>query len=292
MNKKNSNLIFSFLCALALVFSLTPYKSFAQELLTPEETLWLQSRNNTLVVYPEKGFPPFSYQSSSGTPQGLSIDYIELIAEKIGAKIEYLPARSRFQILEDIKNGKGDLITAIASTKEKETSLYFTDNYITISTVIVVRKDFNEKKVLTVADLTGKKVAVGEGYALAEFLNKNYPRIILEKVTDDEVGLQQLVLGEVDVAVMDIASLSFYLSKQVLSSVKIVGSVGFDYNLGFAVPKDKEILQAILDKGLSQISKTDREILNEKWISVPNQEDNTSLRALLKHSVTRENIYI
>jgi len=143
-----------------------------------------------------------------------------------------------------------------------------------------------------VADLTGKKVAVGDGYALEEFLSKNYPRIILERVTDDEIGLQQLVLGEVDVAVMDIASLSFYLSKQVLSSVKIVGNVGFDYNLGFAVPKDKQILQSILDKGLNQISKTDREVLNEKWISVPKEEDNNSFSSLIKNSITRENIYI
>jgi hypothetical protein len=150
----------------------------------------------------------------------------------------------------------------------------------------------NEKKNLTVSDLTGKKVAVGDGYAVAEFLNKNYPRIVLERVTDDEVGLQQVVLAEVDAAVMDITSLSFYLSKQVLSSVKVVGDVGFDYKLAFAVPKDKQILQSILDKGLIQISKNDRQILNEKWVSILKDEQKDSVYDILVHSFTRENVYI
>lgn len=248
-------------------------KAIAKEgdFLSAEETLWLENRNNTVIVYPEKGAPPFSYQTASGIPQGLSIDYLELIAEKIGFKLEYLPARSKVQILEDIKNGKGDVVPNLAQTKDREEFFYFTEDYLSVSTVIVVRKDYNEKKNLEINDLYGKKVAVGAGYAVTEFLHKNYPRIILEKVTDDEVALQQVVLGEVEAAVMDIASLSFYMSKQVLSSVKVVGNAGYEYKLAFAVPKDKQILQSILDKGLMQVSQAEREMFNEKWIVVPGE---------------------
>lgn len=263
----------AFLLFFSVVNSFVPNaKADENNILSKEEILWLENRNNTIVVYPEKGFPPFSYQSTSGIPQGLSIDYIELIAEKIGAKISYLPARPLSQILEDIKEGKGDVATSLAHTPERENYLYFTDDYISVSTVIVVRKDYNEKKNLNITDLSGKKVAVGAGYAVSEFLRKNYPRIVLDQVTDDEVALQQVVLGEVDAAVMDIASLSFYMSKQVLNSVKVVGNAGYEYKLAFAVPKDKQILQGILDKGLMQISQSERQIFNDKWIIVPGKE--------------------
>ncbi len=277
MDKHFSKFSVYFLLAFLLFFSISPIlvKNVRAEdntLLTPEENLWLKNRNNTIVVYPEKGFPPFSYQSSAGTPQGLSIDYIELIAEKIGAKVSYLPARPLSQILEDVKLGKGDVLTSIARTPSREEFLYFTDEYLSVSTVIVVRKDFVDKKILTLADLSGQKVAVGSGYAVTEFLRKNYPRIVLDQVSDDEVSLQQVVLGEVDAAIMDIASLSFYMSKQVLNSVKIVGNAGYEYKLAFAVPKDKQILQSILDKGLMQISQTDRKIFSDKWIIVPGSE--------------------
>lgn len=256
------------------------------DILNEEERLWLKSRNNTIVVYPEKSFPPFSYQASSGTPLGLSIDYIELIGENLGIKIEYLPSRALSQILEEAKSGKGDVITSLSHTEEREKYFYFTDNYLNIPTVIVARKD-SGKDDITLSNLTGKRVAVGKGYAVEEFLRSNYPRIVLDTVSDDEIGLQQLVLGEVDYAIMDIASLSFYLSKQVLSSVNVVGNVGYSYELSFAVSKDKVILQSILDKGLTQISQNERDILRDKWIITP-EENKKTFSAMLKNTLTND----
>ncbi len=246
------------------------------DILTPQENLWLKSRNNTIVVYPEKNFPPYSYQNSSGIPQGLSIDYIEIIAQKIGAKLEYLPARSLSQVLEDVKSGKGDVVTSLTETKNREDFLYFSDAYVTSPAVIVVRKDREDARSLTINSLTGKKVAIGSKYAVEDFVRTNNPRVVIESVTDDEAGLQQVILGEVDAAIMDITSLSHYLSKQVLSSVKVAGSTGFEYKLAFAVPKDKVILQSILDKGLQQISINDRKIIADKWVTLPSEIESTN----------------
>lgn len=253
---------------------------FAQsKLLTPEENLWLKNRNSTIVVYPEKNYPPFSYQSTSGTPQGLSIDYIELLAEKVGAKIVYLPARPLYQVLSDIKSGKGDVVTSLADTKDREEYLLFTDSYINVPAVIVTRKDYSVKKITTLNDFNGKKVAIAEGHAVEDFIRQNYQRVVIEETTDDEIALQQLVLGEVDAVAIDAATLSFYLSKQALNSVKIVGNTGFEYKLAFGITKDKEILQSILDKGLQQISISDRQIFADKWITLSNVKDDQSLIA-------------
>lgn len=289
MIKNSLNFIFGFLTFLAILV-LPIFSSLAQtrDLLTPEEKLWLSSRNNTIIVYPEKAFAPFSYQSSGGTSLGLSIDYIELIAEKVGAKVEYLPAKSLSQILEDIKSGKGDVVTSIIDSPQKENLFYFTDSYTNISSVIIVRKDSPIKNGVTLNDLNGQKVAVTSSRAIEDFVSKNYPRIIINPVTDDEIGLQQLVLGEVDAVVIDIASLSFYLSKQVLSSVKVVGNTGFDYQLSFAVPKDKQILQSIIDKGLSQISKNERNIFNEKWIVTPEDHNNNNFWSIVGATLTND----
>ncbi len=255
----------------ALVLSCTTATRAEDGFLTPQENLWLKSRNNTIVVYPEKNAPPFSYQTPSGMIQGMSIDYIELIGEKIGAKIEYLTPRSRGQILDDMQHGKGDVALTITPTIPEETDLLFTESYISVASVIVVRKDYPKSSGLSLVDFNGKRVGAVDGSGLQHYVRKNYPRVVLEAVTDDEVNLQQIVLGEYDAGVMDVASLSYYLSKQVLSSVKIVGNSGFDREPAFAVPKDKAILQGILEKGLSQISAEDRAILADKWITLPGE---------------------
>ena len=180
------------------------------DILTPQENLWLKSRNNTIIVYPEKNLPPYSYQNASRTPQGLSIDYIELVAKKVGAKVEYLPARPLYQILDDIKqDGKGDVVTSLSENKERGDFLYFSDIYITSPAVIVVRKDLDKRSDMTLSDLTGKKVAIGDQYAVEDFVRVNNPRVVIESVTDDELGLQKLVLGEVNAVIIDVTSLSY-----------------------------------------------------------------------------------
>ncbi len=264
------------------------------DILTPQENLWLKSRNNTIIVYPEKNFPPYSYQNASRTPQGLSIDYIELVAKKVGAKVEYLQARPLYQILDDIKqDGKGDVVTSLSENKERDDFLYFSDTYITSPAVIVVRKDLDKRSDMTLSDLTGKKVAIGDQYAVEDFVRVNNPRVVIDSVTDDELGLQKLVLGEVDAAIIDVTSLSYYLSKQVLNSVRIVGSTGFEYKLSFAVPKDKEILQSIIDKGLQQISTNDRKIITDKWVVIPNKSSSTNpFISYLKQNISTIVLYV
>ncbi len=267
---------YNFILALVLFLAAFPVFGQTSDLLSPEEELWLKSRNNTIVVYPEKNNPPFSYTSASGNIQGLAIDFIELIAEKIDAKVVYLLPQSRSQVLNDFKQGKGDVVIGVMDTESRGAELIFSDSFVTVPTVIVVRKDFEKRKALTLNDFNGKRVAMVDDSALEEYVKKNYPRVVIEDVTDDEVSLQQVILGEVDAAVMDIASLSFYLSKQVLSSVKVVGNTGLDYKPAMALLPNNTILQSILEKGMTQISTTDRSVLNDKWIITPGEPETES----------------
>ncbi len=263
------------------------------DILSPEETLWLEQRNNTIVIYPEQNNPPYSYQSASGNLQGLSIDYLELIAEKINAKIEYLTPRSRSQIRTDIQAGKGDVIAFSVFDKDKEEYLIFTESYVTIPVVIVVRKDYSKKSGLTLNDFNGKRVTMIDSSVAEVYVKTNYPRVIREPVTDDEVSLQQLVLGEVDAAVMDVTSLSFFLSKQILSSVKVAGNTGLDYEVTFALPKDRTLLQSILEKGLMQISANDRSLLADKWIALPGETlKNEPFLATVTNNLSTATLYM
>lgn len=265
--KSSNNLYIGILLAL-VVFSPIFALANSRDILSKEELLWVEKRNNTIVVYPERNYPPFSYQSPGGNIQGLSIDYLELISEKLGIKISYLNPQSKNQIYRDMLAGKGDVTTG-SEIPTKEKDFIFTESYITVPTVIVVRKDYGNKDNVNLADFNGKRISVVAGSALYDYVRENYPRVVLEDVTDNEVSLQQIVLGEVDAGVMDVASLSYFLSKQVLSSVKIGGNTGYDYKLSFVLPKDKTELQSILEKGLSQITIKERELFNEKWIVVP-----------------------
>lgn len=283
---KDKSILIGMPTLLTALFLCIPISAFAANLvLTPEESAWLQSRNNTIIVYPEKNYPPFSYISETGVPTGLSIDYIKLIAEKIGARIEYLPARPLSEILKDVTLGKGDVVTSLAPTKEREEFLTFTDIYASASAVVIVRNDYKDREAKSFSDFSGKRVAVGNGYAVTKYIQEEYPQVLIVPVIDDEIGLQKVVLGEVDAAVIDIASLSYFMSQQVLSSMKIIANVGFEYNVAFAVPKNKKILRSILNKGITEITPGERSELNKKWMMQSNKN------VAPKESSSFENIF-
>ncbi len=274
----------------SLLFSVS-LVSAKSTLLTPEENAWLKSRNNTIIVYPEKNFPPFSYEEYVGAPVGLSIDYMDLIGEKLGITIEYLQAQPLATILEDIQKGKGDVVTSLAPNDVREAFLLFTPTYTVTDSIVVVRNDYADRTVSTFDDFSGKRVAVGEGYAVTHFIREQYPEVVMVPVPDDEVGLQKVILGEVDAAVTDIAALSFFMSKQVLTSVKVISSIGFEYEMALAVPKDKKILHSILEKGLARIKPIEKAELTKKWMTIPDTQTKSVL-ALSKGVVTPTVLYI
>lgn len=245
-------------------------------ILAPNQKLWLEKHNSTIVVRPEKSYPPFSFVSSlpSIKPKGLAVDYLELVARKIEAQPVYLEAKNRATILAELKSGKEGVVLALSESADREDDFYFSEPFISIPAVIVTRKDFKRGSgELTLADFTAKQVAITDDYAVMYFIKNNYQRIIIEPVTDDQVALQKLLLGEVDAAVMDLASLSYYTSQDMLSYVTVAGQTGFSYHLSFAVPKSMPDLQVILNAGLKEITPSERQIIKDRWITFPSKED-------------------
>jgi hypothetical protein len=67
----------------------------------------------------------------------LAVDYIELVARKVGAQETYLEAKPRSVIVSEIKSGKEGIILALSETDENSNYLYFSEPFITLPAVIV-----------------------------------------------------------------------------------------------------------------------------------------------------------
>lgn len=271
--------------SLVIIFAilLTIGTTFAQTgALSDSQSAWLKSKSSTIIVRPERKNAPYSFVTSAGrTPQGIGIDYINLVAKKVGATIQYTEPKTRNAILEDIREGKEGVLVSIGYSEKNEEYLYFTDPYLFVPVVMVVRKDDPfQKRYESLADLEGKRVAVAEDYAIEYYLQENYEKIILDSVTDNEVALQKVLLGEADAAVVDIASLAHYTKNNALSYLTTVGQTGYGRELSFAVPKSNPELQAVLNAGLMSITEDEREALKEKWLTYSNDTLSNSRRRI------------
>jgi ABC-type amino acid transport substrate-binding protein len=279
--------LYSFLF-ISICFIIPLYAQAA--ILAPTQASWLTKHNNVILVRPDKNYPPFSFISSNpdSIPKGLAVDYIELVARKVGAAVTYLDAKPSSLVLADLQSGKEGVALAFSETDQTSSYLYFSQPFISIPAVIVVRKDYGHaSKELTLADFSAKQVAVTNGYAVQNYIQSNYQKIIVDPVSDDEVGLQKLLLGEVDAAVMDIASLSYYTSHDVLSYVRVAGQTGYQYKLSFAVPKTMPDLAVILNAGLKEVTPAEQALIQDRWITFPVKETDapTTLGSILANSL-------
>ncbi len=230
--------------------------------LTSEQKEWLDSHASELSIAPEANYPPFSFVDA-GAWRGVSADVIKQVEGKLGTRFHILPPQNLDAILVHAQRGEAGIVTSIRDTPERSEYLAFTQPYASIPTIIIVKTGTQYGR--WPEAFTGKKVAVGKGYGVQKFIERNYPNIQLVLVADDLEGLRRLSFGEVDAVIMDVASASFFMEQEKFTNLHIFRSFDYTYDLCFAVRKDLPILRDILTKTLSAIPDRDKQIIARNW---------------------------
>lgn len=119
---------------------------------TDAETRWLQAHPVLRVAGP-KAFPPFQYVNDEGELAGMTADYIQILEERLGVRMEVHLNLPWSDVLEKARLHELDLISCAARTAERETYLSFTHPYLSFPMVIISRKEgpfiYNYETILT-----------------------------------------------------------------------------------------------------------------------------------------------
>ena len=233
--------------------------------LTAQEIAWINAHAGQLRVAPEANYPPFSF-SKSDAWHGLSADMTLLLQDRIGVRFHILPAQNLDAILSNGQLSGAEIVTSVRETPERSRYLHFTQPYVSVPTVIIVKTGFSQGH--WPAAFVGKRVAVGKGYGVQKFLEDNFPAIKLILVPDDLDGMRKLSFGEVDAVIMDVASASFFIEREKITNLRIFDAFDYRYDLSFGVRKDLPILRDILSKTLASIPARDKQAVLDQWISI------------------------
>lgn len=267
---KNSVVLNTILIFFFLSISYDCSAAKAGGVLSEAERTWLKENPESLRLAVEKDYPPFSFIDNSGAFKGISADYIKLIEKKLAISFSHSEPAGLVEILKKAQEGSIDIITSLKKTTERSVYLNFTDPYITAPVVIITRQD--KYKTLTLNRMKDMSAAVSKGYAIHDFLVSQYPDIQLLPVDNDLTVLEKVAFGEVNAAVLDIASASHIITMTGISNLKITGRTEFNYNLSLASRKDLPMLHEILQKGLSLITKQEQREITDRWINLQSSE--------------------
>lgn len=211
-------------------------------------------------------WPPVEYRDENGRQAGMSKDYLELVESRIGYRFKRIENRLWADAYEELRRWQIDMTTAVSPTEERKTFWLFTDPYLDIPIVIATQIDVPYVEGLK--EISDKPIAVVRGYAIEEWLTRDYPKMNLVRVRSPAEGLEKLRKGDVFAYLDNLLVIGFYQAKMRDVSIKISGKTPYSNRVSMGVRKDWPELAAILNRALKSIDKADREAIYRRWLPV------------------------
>lgn len=151
-----------------------------------------------LVVATSPDFPPFEGLADGGAVEGIEIDILKVVCEKLGVELN-VQTMDFDSVLLGIEAGKYDLgASGISITPSREKNMLFTDPYCLAAQAIVVAEG---SPIASKADLTGKSVSVQTGTTAEEYcMGEGYTVSAFAANNDAQMAMVQ---GKVDAWVID-----------------------------------------------------------------------------------------
>jgi len=169
--------------------------------LTNEEKSWL-AQHRLIRVGVDPAYPPYDFRTDDGNYHGISLDYIDIIDQKLNISIKIVPGLTWSEIMSRIKQHKIDVLSLAADTAERRKFLTFTKPHISLPIVIMTQKDNDSIHSLT--DLNGRVVAMVQNYFYVNEFTKNNPGIKPFFVATPLDALNAVVFGQADGVVINL----------------------------------------------------------------------------------------
>ena len=213
-------------------------------------TLASVQKKGKLSIATSPDFPPFESLTDSTTVEGIEIDILQLICDKLGVELE-INQMDFDSVLPGVQAGKFDVgVSGITITEQRKKNVLFTDPYCLAAQAIVVTED---SAIKSKADLEGKKVSVQTGTTAESYTMENgYSVSSFSANSDAEAALTS---GKVDAWVIDdLTAAEMVKAYNETASVKLVildeAMTTEPYAFAFALGSDdlvKEV-NSILDE--------------------------------------------
>lgn len=231
--------------------------------LSKKEIEWLE-KHPVIKVHNEKTWAPINF-NRYGVASGFSIDYMNLLAQKIGIKVEYLT--DEWSNLYNMgKNKKLDVMLNIAKTKEREKFFLFTPAYQKNSVGIFGRSD--DKSISSLDTLNGKKVAIADGFYHEGLIKEEFPLIQIITVKNSEEAIKKICKKEADATIGSFIVNTHAIHKSNCQNIefKRLFEVEKDIDLHIAVRNDYTELHSIIQKAMASVGSIEMNKIRQKWI--------------------------
>lgn len=234
---------------------------------TPTEQAWIDKHKEIRYVI-DNHFEPLEYLTKDGnTHAGIASSYLTLISQKTGINFKRVPTNVWSNSVEKVNAHEADMYTCLTHTPQRDKVVNFTQPYIIMPQVFITRNDV--KFITDIKELYGKKVALVEGYAQSELIQKEHPQIHAVIVKDIVDAFKAVVEGDAYAYIDLLPVASSYIQKSGFSNLKVSGISKYESEFRMALRNDWDSEGiAVLNKAMDSISEEERNSIYNQWVQV------------------------
>ncbi|PRA71755.1 hybrid sensor histidine kinase/response regulator [Pseudomonas sp. MYb187] len=232
--------------------------------LTPAQQQWLGPERTLRVGISFADYEPVDITIDRNRYQGISADYLSLVARRLGVTTQVLAFARREEAIQALHNGVIDVLTSANGFERSVAGLAFTEDYIPDRSMVVVRGGAS----MPPTSLAGLKIVLLDGYADTRVMHRVYPesQVILAPTLSS--ALEALNQGEVDAFIGNEIIVRAYNALRPFLGLQVVGPsalppIGF----AFAVRADDQPLKAMLNQALASLDAPVRREILGRWTS-------------------------
>jgi polar amino acid transport system substrate-binding protein len=240
---------------------------------TQEELDYIKNRR-ILKIQNDSELAPYNF-NENGIAKGYSIDYINLIANKLAIQVEYQNL-TWDKAMDMLENNQLDIMLNVLKSPDRQNRFLFSDIPYRLSTSAMVSR-ISEKEYNSFSQLNGKTIALVKGYYSYDKVKKDFPKINIYSTNNSLENLTAVSSKQADITYGIRDVVEYNIAKNLISNLRITDNID-DNSFGFYFIYNKKntILKSIIAKAEKLISENEIEELNTKWFQKLQEVENNS----------------
>lgn len=232
--------------------------------LTPAQHAWLAA-HPVIRVAVDSGRAPLEWRGEDGALHGISVEFLRRVEEQLGVRFTLVAAKDVADELAGIERRTVDLVSAITQTPGRSPYMLVSEPYLNTPIVIFAG---NGAPPGGLSGLIGKPVAVGARTGVADALQRDWPGVRLEPVSNFRAATDLLHTGKVQAIVAPLLTGTHQLMELGAGDVRVAGETEYNYQIGIGVRADWPELLPMLNAALAAIPKAERDGYRQKWSTI------------------------
>ncbi|MFJ4197214.1 ATP-binding protein [Pseudomonas sp. NPDC089534] len=209
-------------------------------------------------------FAPLTFFDAEGQLRGLTAQLLNMIAQRTGLTFDIVRGQSLDRQMAQLKAGELDVLPVVTPSGERELELRFTRAYLNNPFVLVAAA--SDRRLGSLDDLAGKRVALYRGHPLHDYLIEHVPQIRLVEVGSPASGMAAIAGGQADATLGSLLVARYLIARQYRGRMRIVTTVGDQpARIALATAPDAALLHSMLNKALLSIAPREMDELVERW---------------------------